>query len=125
MEFFEDAINKAKGAIDVAYKKTNEAVSIQKQKFDIASMESKLSKSFEELGKVALDFINAGTEPTEEAKSLAEEIVAKQKEIDAAKNDVLKAQGKKFCRNCGIANVANAHFCYACGADLIETENEQ
>ncbi len=125
MDFFEDVINKTKGAIDVAYKKTNEAVSIQKQKFDIASMESKISRSFEELGKVALEFINAGTEPTAEAKALAEEIVAKQKEIETAKNDVLKAQGKKFCHNCGIANVSNAHFCYACGEDLTKAENEQ
>ena len=35
MDFFDDVINKTRDALDVAYKKTNDVVSIQKQKFDI------------------------------------------------------------------------------------------
>ena len=58
MEFFDDVINKTRDAIDVAYKKTNEVVSIQRQKFDIAAMESKLAKDYQNLGRVCFDIIN-------------------------------------------------------------------
>lgn len=120
MEFFDDVINKTRDAIDVAYKKTNEVVSIQKQKLDISSMESKLSKTFTELGKVCFDFISEEKEVTEEAKLIVKEIAKKQAEIDEAKAQVSRAQGKKFCKKCGIANVSEAHFCFACGESFIE-----
>lgn len=120
MEFFDDVINKTRDAIDVAYKKTNEVVSIQKQKFDIASMESKLGKEFQKLGRVCFDFINEEKEVSEEAKMLVKEIVKKQAEIEDAKTQVSRAQGKKFCKKCGIANVSEAHFCFACGESFIE-----
>ncbi len=120
MDFFDDVINKTRDALDVAYKKTNDVVSIQKQKFDIASMESKLSKDFEALGKACLPFITEGKEVSAEAKLMAEEILKKQAEIEEARNQVLLAQGKKICKKCGIANVSEAHFCFACGESFID-----
>ena len=50
MDFFDDAVNKAKEALDVACKKTNEVVTTQKQRFDIASLEAKRTRDFEALG---------------------------------------------------------------------------
>lgn len=44
MDFIDDAVTKAKEAFDVACKKTNEVVTTQKQKFDIASLEAKRIK---------------------------------------------------------------------------------
>ncbi len=125
MEFFEDAINKARDAFDTACKKTNDVVNLQKQKFDLASMESKLSKDFEKFGRVCYDFVATGGEVTAEAKALAEEITAKKAEIEAARNDILKAQGKKFCGKCGAANVSEAHFCYTCGESFIKNDDVQ
>ncbi len=122
MEFFEDAINKAKDAFDVAYKKTNDVVAIQKQKFDIASMESKLSKDFLEFGKLCFECVINDSEISKEAKLMAEEIAKKQEDIEKAKTEVMRAQGKKICANCGIANVSAAHFCFACGESFISEE---
>ena len=51
MDFFDDAVNKAKEALDVACKKTNEVVTTQKQRFDIASLEAKRTRDFEALGR--------------------------------------------------------------------------
>ena len=51
MDFIDDAVTKAKEAFDVACKKTNEVVTTQKQKFDIASLEAKRTKDFEALGR--------------------------------------------------------------------------
>ncbi len=126
MEFFEDALNKAKGAFDVAYKKTSEVVSVQRQKFDVASMNSKLSKEYELLGKLVIDAVENGTDIPEGAKIKTKEIRAREAEIEAAKDEILKAQGKKFCVNCGAANVREAHFCYACGESFIKgSETEE
>ena len=120
MEFFDDVINKTRDAIDVAYKKTNEVVSIQRQKFDIAAMESKLANDYQNLGRVCFDIINDEKEITAEAKMLVKEIAKKQAEIEDARAKVSRAQGKKFCPKCGIANVSEAHFCFACGESFIE-----
>ena len=57
MEFLDSALVKAKEVFDVACKKTNEVVSSGKQKFDVASIESKRSKDFEKLGKLYFNMI--------------------------------------------------------------------
>ena len=125
MEFFEDAINKAKGAFDVAYKKTSEVVSVQRQKIDVATMKTKLSKEYELLGKLVIDAVENGTEISEGARIKVKEIRAREAEIEAAKDEILRAQGKKFCPNCGASNVREAHFCYACGESFIGEAKEE
>lgn len=125
MEFFEEAINKAKGVFDVAYKKTGEVISVQRQKIDVASMNSKLAKEYEALGRMVIDSVDGEVEISPTAVSKAREIRIKEAEIEAAKQEVLKAQGKKFCENCGAANVSDAHFCYACGESFIKTDGEK
>lgn len=119
MEFFENAVNKAKDVFDAACKKTGEVVSVQKQKYDIAGMKSNLNKSFEDFGRACLDFVLAEGDITDEAKSLAAEIVRKKEEIAQAKAELDKAQGKKECPNCGFCNVSEAHYCTACGYSFI------
>ena len=52
MEFFDDAVVKAKEVINVACKKTNEVVTVQKQKFDVLSLENKRAKDFQLLGEI-------------------------------------------------------------------------
>ena len=44
MDFLDNAVNTAREAFDIAYKKTGELVNSQKQKFDIASLENKRKK---------------------------------------------------------------------------------
>ena len=122
MEFFEEAINKVKDAFDVATKKTNDVVSLQKQKFDLASMQSKLSKDYETLGRLCLDTVISGADLSDEAKALAGEIVDKEEQAEKLNAEILKAKGKKFCASCGTANNAEANFCYVCGHKLAEEE---
>lgn len=119
MEFFENAVNKARDVLDAAYKKTEEVVSVQKQKYDIASMKSKLNKDFEAFGRACLDFVSNDGEITSEAKFLASEILRKQAEIDAAQAELDKTQGKKLCEKCGFPNISEAHYCAACGNSFI------
>lgn len=120
MEFFDEAFSKAKGAFDVACKKTNEVVSLQKQKFDVAALESKLSKDYETLGRLCIDAIEGEGEFSQDILALAADIRAKETEIENRRTDILLAQGKKFCANCGASNMSEAHYCYVCGTSFIE-----
>ena len=54
MDFLDNAINKAKEVVDIAYKKTEEVVLTEKQRFDIASLNSKIDKDYKALGEIFL-----------------------------------------------------------------------
>ena len=125
MDFFTEAVNKVKGACDVAYKKASDVASVQKQKLDVASMESKLNKEYTALGRAAIANLEKCDSISDEIKDLVASIRQREAEIVSAKNEILKSQGKKFCPVCGASNVSEAHFCYACGESFIKTaENE-
>ena len=70
MDFFDDVVNKAKEAIDVASKKTGEVVNTQKQKFDIASLENKRAKDFAVLGEIYYNKIKDGEAQDENISEL-------------------------------------------------------
>ncbi len=94
MDFFDNALNKAKDAIDIACSKTDKIVTEQKQKFDIAALKKKRKVDFENLGKIYYKK-ECGEEVSEDdIKSLIDKITDKNKkikelrdEIEAAKND--------------------------------------
>ena len=77
MDFFDDAVNKAKEALDVACKKTNEVVTTQKQRFDIASLEAKRTRDFEALGRYYYAEIKDAEITDEKAAELVTAINAK------------------------------------------------
>ena len=57
MDFFENAVSKAKDVFDVACKKTEEVVNTGKVKLEIATLENKLAKDFETLGRIYFEQI--------------------------------------------------------------------
>ena len=115
MEFIEDAVVVVKDTIDAVCKKTGEVVNIQKMKYNIASMQSKLSKDYETLGRLCIDNVLSGAELSSEAKAVAEEILKRKEEIKAAKVELYRAQGKQICPECNRANPEDALFCNGCG----------
>ena len=82
MDFLDNAVSKAKEAIDVACKKTNEVVSTQKQKFDVVAIENKRAKDFEALGKLYFDMIKDTEVDNETVNKIVAEIKEKNSRID-------------------------------------------
>lgn len=74
MEFFDNALNKAKDVFDVACHKTDEIVTIQKQKFSIATLKRKRSADLEKLGIIYFKLICNEEIEDEETLGLVEEI---------------------------------------------------
>lgn len=124
MDFFDDMVNKAKEAIDVASKKTSEVVNTQKQKFDIASLENKRAKDYEVLGEIYYNKIKDGTVEDENVSELVLAIKEKSEKIEKLKAEVNSAKNKRICPKCGAAIEQTSNYCNACGAKLFFDSEE-
>lgn len=124
MDFFDDMVNKAKEAIDVASKKTGEVVNTQKQKFDIASLESKRAKDFAVLGEIYYNKVKDGAVEDENVSELVLAIKEKSEKIEKLKAEVNSAKNKRICPKCGAAIEQTSNYCNACGAKLFFDSEE-
>lgn len=125
MSFIDDAISKTKEVFDVACKKTDEVVTTQKQKFSIASLESKREKDFADLGRIYFELAKNSNDLTDEARNLVDAISEKNEEIARLSQDIQNTKNKRICPNCNANIDVNSVYCNNCGAKLnIESEQE-
>ncbi len=112
MDSFEGALNKAKEMASAAYKKTEEAIIIQKQKLELVSLNTKLNDAFSSLGKALYnkDIDLSGEE------EIVNEIKALEEQIAALNSEIRKAKCKDNCVVCGKEIEKDAAFCSHCGA---------
>lgn len=114
---------KAKEVFETAYKKADDVVSVQKQKFDVSALENKLNKDFEQLGRICYDEMKNGAfSDNEKFKSAFDEIASKSAQIEEMKKEILKAKNKKRCPSCDAAIDINSVFCNVCGVKFTEEE---
>ena len=126
MEFLDNAVAKAKEAWDIISKKTGEAVSVGKQKFDISSLEVKLSKEYEKLGKVYFNMIKDQNPENEKVAKIVASIKEKKQEIKVCKDKLNETRNKRVCPNCGATIDDDSIYCNFCGTELIfETKTEE
>ena len=125
MDFFDNAVVKAKEAIDIACKKTNEVVNVGKQKFDIASIENKLCKDFEKLGRLYFEIIKDCDTENDDVNNLKAEITDRLDKIKELKEEINSVKSKRICPNCQADIDLDAVFCSKCGTKLvIDSEGE-
>lgn len=118
MDFLNDAVSKAKEVFDVAYKSAEVAVNTGKHKFDLASIENKLSKDYEKLGILYYNMIKETDELDEKTCELKLAITEKLENIEKIKLEINNAKNKRLCPECGISVDKNSAFCSSCGAKL-------
>lgn len=118
MEFFDNAFSKAKEVFDVACKKTGEVVSVQKQKIDIATIESKRNKDFLSLGKIYFKKIKDTEIEDKEIASLVEAIKEKNEQIKQINEEIKETKNMKICPNCESFVKDEDLFCSVCGEKL-------
>lgn len=122
MDFFDDVFEKAKNVFDVAKNKTEEAVIIGKQKYDVAAMESRLNKSYNALGRLCYENYKNDAESSDEIKALISEITSETEAIENARAEIAKMKNKRICPKCGETVAEASVFCNRCGERLIYTE---
>jgi len=119
MDFLDNVISKTKDAIDVVSKKTGEIVTVEKQKFDVASLKTKLEKNYAELGKLYFKKIDDATELDAETKAVVDEIKKKITTINEINIEIANAKNKRFCPVCNASVSDTAVFCSNCGEKII------
>lgn len=124
MDFFDNAVSKAKEALDVACKKTSEVVSTQKQKFDIASLENKRTKDFELLGEIYYNKIKNETVDDKSINELVCAINEKNQKIKELNEEINSLKNKRICPNCGTTIDNYSVYCNACGKKVIIDSEE-
>ncbi len=122
MDFLDNAVNKAKEVFDVAYQKTNEAVNLGKQKFDIAATENKMDKDFMALGKIYFSLIEDMEIEDEKTRELVEAIKDKKARIAENKEKINARKSVVVCPECSALSDENATFCVKCGTRLKDAE---
>ncbi len=126
MDFLDNAVSKAKEAFDIAYKKTNDVVNTQKQKFDIAAVENKRAKDYEKLGKLYFEAVKDAELEDGEIKNVVEAIKDKNEKISELEAEIRYSKSKRVCPSCNATVDENAVFCSTCGAKLtIESEDNE
>lgn len=118
MDFLDNAVNKAKEVFDVACKKTNEVVTTQKQKFDVATVESKRNKDYIKLGELYYNQIKDTEIENQEIKELVDAITEKNEKIAELNQEINAAKNKRICPNCSANIDDNSIYCSVCGAKL-------
>lgn len=124
MGFFDNALNKTKEVFDVAAKKTDEVVTLEKQKFNLSSIKSKREKDFADLGRIYFDIVKNDTDLSDEIRNLLDAISEKNDEIDRLNKDIQNAKNKRICPNCKANIDINSSYCNNCGEKL-NFESEQ
>ncbi len=119
MDSIDNALNKAKDVLDVACKKTGEAVTVQKQKFDISSLKNQCDKDFCKLGKIYFETIKNNDVEDQKTLELVNSIKEKQEKIEELEKQVLDAKNKRICPNCNASIDASSVYCNSCGTKVI------
>ena len=118
MGFLDDAINKTKEAFDVVCQKTDEVVTVEKQKFNISSLKSKCEKDYCALGKIYFELVKDQDDMLDGVRVLVESIKEKNEEIDRLNKEVQNAKNKRVCPSCNANIEKNSVYCNNCGQKL-------
>lgn len=118
MGFLDDAISKTKEVFDVACKKTDEVVTVEKQKFNIASLKSKREKDYADLGRIYFELVKNDTELDDNTRNLVDAICEKNDEIARLNQDIQNIKNKRVCPECSANIDANSSYCNSCGKKL-------
>lgn len=118
MDFFDNAVNKAKEAFEVVSQKTEEVVSTQKNKFDAASIKNKRAKDFERLGEIYFNMVKDNEIEEPNVKELVDAINEKNQKLKDIEDEINATTNKKVCSSCSSLVDASALFCSNCGNKL-------
>lgn len=124
MDLFDEILDKAKVAFDVAVKATEDVVDTGKQKFNIAALENKLFKDYKALGEIFYNFKKNGEIDDEAVEQLIAEIDDKKEKIELLKEAIRNAKADRVCANCGAVIDKDTIFCPICGQKLEFTTEE-
>ena len=118
MDFFNDLLDKAKVALDVAVKATEDAVDVGKQKISISTLETRISKDYKALGEMYYNFKATGQMDEAAVEAIVASISEKLAQIAEIRDEMRRAKSDRICPHCGAAIEKDIIFCPICGQKL-------
>lgn len=124
MDTFDEFLDKARGLVDLAGKKTGEAVEFAKLKLNHAQLNGEIQKTYEKLGAFVYKFKKSGDENDELIATCVNEIDGLIAQLDAIDVKINEIRSAVKCRQCGAVNDDEAVYCAKCGAKLEQPVEE-
>ncbi len=88
MDFFDNALNKAKEALEIVSQKTEEVVTTGKQKYNIATLENQCNKAFKALGELYYNKVKDADIEDTQMSALVHNISQIKAQIEAIKKEL-------------------------------------
>lgn len=118
MSLLDNIGKKAAALAQDAAKKSGDLVEVTKLNLKIGSEESKIEKSFIEIGKAVLAAYKTGSEVSPEIWTTCDNIKASEAVIAGLKARICEIKKIKVCEGCGAEIAAVSSFCAVCGAKV-------
>lgn len=115
-----EVVDMAKSGLDTVCKKTEDAVALSKLRIEQATLETKLSKDYEKLGRIYYYSVVEGKETDEnELELLTASIGDKKEQIKLLREKIQKYKYRNLCPACKSPIDKNSVFCNHCGAKIV------
>lgn len=114
-EYIDNALTKAKEVFDVAVKKTEEVVTIEKLKYNLSATRNSREKDLAALGVIYYKLLKETEDMDEETEALVTSINEKTAKIKELKEEISVAKNKKYCNSCGSFVATDSSYCKNCG----------
>ena len=114
-EYIDNAIVKAKEVFDVAVKKTEEVVTVEKLKYNLSVTKNSRERDLAALGKKYYKILKETEDFDEETEELFNSINEKTATIKELREEISNVKNKKYCNYCGSFVANDSSFCKNCG----------
>lgn len=121
-EFFDNAASKAKDMLDVAKRKTDGVITLEKLRYIVSSLKVKVSKDYKKLGKIYYESLKDNENLPDDIAAAVEDINEKKMLIKKTEAQIAEIKNKRICPSCGASVEKEAAFCSVCGEKLVFEE---
>lgn len=125
MGILEDTLVTLKSAAGIAVEKTEKIIDVSKLKISLSEQERKLSKCFEDLGKLTYNKSKNSDANDEENSKIIAQIDNLYEQIKNINDQIALSKNQIRCKRCGYDNDNNVFYCGKCGSLLREEVNDE
>ncbi len=124
MGLFEDTFVTLKSAANVAVEKTGKIIDASKLKISLSEQNSKLTKCFEDLGRLTYTSTKNFNAVDDQRDSIIKNIDTIYDKIKEINDQIALTKDKEVCEKCGYINDKDMIYCGKCGS-LLKKEHEE
>lgn len=126
MAVFESFTKKVAETAKAAAKKSSELVEVTKLNMNIGAEETKIEKTYSEIGKIVYQKYAEGEDVGDMFREQCEKIKSYEEVIKDLKQKILDLKNVKLCTGCGTELAADVVFCSKCGSkqEIVVAQSE-